>query len=112
MARIFTGAGKKRVTYPTLPEFSRSRVGRAAMTSAILKHSIVVDGHKTSVSLEEPFWQALKALAHSQKISVSEAINHIHSQRTQGNLSSAIRVYVLNSVRGRLTHPTSSGTRP
>lgn len=62
------------------------------------KRSVSIAGHQTSVSLEEPFWDALRELAAAQKVSVAALIADIDAAR-EGNLSSAIRVYVLNAYR-------------
>jgi predicted DNA-binding ribbon-helix-helix protein len=59
------------------------------------KHSVVVSGHKTSVSLEEPFWQALREIATTRGLTVRELISLVDEKREQGNLSSALRVFVL-----------------
>jgi predicted DNA-binding ribbon-helix-helix protein len=67
--------------------------------SPIVKRSIVIAGHKTSVSLEEPFWLCLKEIADAQQASVSRVVAHIEASRPRGNLSSAIRTFVLNKVR-------------
>jgi predicted DNA-binding ribbon-helix-helix protein len=64
--------------------------------STISKRSIVVTGHKTSVSLEDPFWNELKQIASLRKETLSHLIHQIDTQRDQGNLSSAIRLFVLN----------------
>ena len=65
------------------------------------KRSVLIAGHPTSVSLEEEFWEALKGIAHARGASVNALIEEIDSTRT-GNLSSAIRVFVLNAVQGRV----------
>ena len=62
------------------------------------KRSVVVDGRKTSVSLEPVFWEQLRALAAQRRITVNELVTQIDQQRT-GSLTSAIRVFVLESVR-------------
>lgn len=69
------------------------------MTSGILKRSIAVAGHRTSISLEEPFWNALLDLAKADGVSVSALIARIDAVRGTQNLSSAIRVHVLERVR-------------
>jgi predicted DNA-binding ribbon-helix-helix protein len=69
------------------------------MKSTILKRSIVIDGHKTSVSLEDVFWGDLKEIAQSQRATVSKLITQIDEKREQGNLSSALRLYVLAHIR-------------
>ncbi|NNE84626.1 MAG: ribbon-helix-helix domain-containing protein [Alphaproteobacteria bacterium] len=62
------------------------------------KRSVVVSGHRTSVSLEPIFWDQLRALAAQRRISVNELVTLIDQQRA-GSLSSAIRVFVLQSVQ-------------
>ena len=69
------------------------------MTSWKLKRSISIDGHKTSVSLEEAFWSDLKEIAHSQQTTLSKLVTQIDGTRQQGNLSSAIRLFVLEHIR-------------
>ncbi|WGD28741.1 ribbon-helix-helix domain-containing protein [Ancylobacter sp. WKF20] len=73
------------------------------MKSPVVKRSIVIAGHKTSVSLEDQFWDALKEIAASRRTTLSEIVASIDSGRNQGNLSSAIRLYVLAYYR----NPTS-----
>jgi predicted DNA-binding ribbon-helix-helix protein len=69
------------------------------MKSYIVKRSVVIGGHKTSVSLEEPFWTDLKQIAHAQHVTTSELVAKIDDTREQSNLSSAIRVFVLHHFR-------------
>jgi len=69
------------------------------MKSSIVKRSVVIGGHKTSVSLEEPFWTDLKQIAHTQHVSLSVLITQIDGTREQSNLSSEIRVFVLRHSR-------------
>jgi predicted DNA-binding ribbon-helix-helix protein len=64
----------------------------------IVKRSVVIDRHRTSVSLEPAFWDALKELAQRRGLSINKLIAEIDRDRA-GNLSSAIRVYVLRAVR-------------
>jgi predicted DNA-binding ribbon-helix-helix protein len=66
------------------------------MKSPIAKRSIMIDGHKTSVSLEDAFWIALKEIAQQTNETLSQLIAAIDRDRVQGNLSSAIRLYVLS----------------
>jgi predicted DNA-binding ribbon-helix-helix protein len=72
------------------------------MKSAITKRSVVIGGHKTSVSLEEPFWSAVREIAGTQQMTVSSLLRQIDLERRNANLSSAIRVYVLQSVRSQV----------
>jgi len=61
----------------------------------VRKRSVVLSGNKTSVSLEEPFWQALHEIAQARGSSMAALITSIAQKRSQGNLSSALRVFVL-----------------
>jgi predicted DNA-binding ribbon-helix-helix protein len=69
------------------------------MKSLVAKRSISVSGHKTSVTLEEAFWNALKEIASDRSLSLSELVTAIDSVRLNANLSSAIRLFVLNHYR-------------
>jgi predicted DNA-binding ribbon-helix-helix protein len=69
------------------------------MKSLVTKRSIVIDGHKTSVSLEEAFWKGLKEIAANRDLSLSELVSSIDAERSQGNLSSSIRLFVLDHYR-------------
>ena len=69
------------------------------MKSLVVKRSIVVEGHKTSVSLEQAFWNGLKEIASIRKVTLSELVGSIDAGRDQGNLSSAIRLFVLDHYR-------------
>ncbi|MEE8517062.1 MAG: ribbon-helix-helix domain-containing protein [Alphaproteobacteria bacterium] len=66
----------------------------------IRKRSVVVSGHKTSVSLEDAFWRELARVALRRGVSVNHLIGAIDAARA-GNLSSAIRIFVLEELRGR-----------
>ena len=69
------------------------------MKSAIIKRSVVLDGHKTSVSLENEFWEGLREIADQQNTSLSSLVRQIDRDRNRGNLSSAIRVFVYKYFR-------------
>ncbi|MGC2154855.1 MAG: ribbon-helix-helix domain-containing protein [Pseudolabrys sp.] len=69
------------------------------MKSAIIKRAILIDGHKTSISLEDAFWNGLKEIADAERTTVSELVAKIDETRKQGNLSSAVRLFVLDRVR-------------
>jgi len=79
------------------------------MKSLVVKRSIVIARHKTSVSLEEPFWLGLKEIALGQNMTLSTMVGDIDTRCRQGNLSSAIRLLVLLSLRTRASE--SNGTR-
>ncbi len=67
--------------------------------SGIVKRSVSIAGHRTSVTLEAPFWDALKEIAQARGDSVQQLIGAIDAERGGQNLSSAIRVFVLAAVR-------------
>jgi predicted DNA-binding ribbon-helix-helix protein len=67
-----------------------------------IKRSVTIAGHRTSISLEPPFWDTLKELACTEKTSVNELVRRIDTARDgKGSLSSAIRVYVLEAMKNR-----------
>jgi predicted DNA-binding ribbon-helix-helix protein len=91
------------------------------MKSPVVKRSIVITGHKTSVSLEDAFWSGLKDIAASRNMTLSELVASIDADRRQGNLSSAIRLFVLDHYRAQAGGSTGAqddekraagGTRP
>jgi predicted DNA-binding ribbon-helix-helix protein len=69
------------------------------MKSLILRHSITVDGQRTSISLEEAFWSALKHIAHERRESLQHLITSINTDRQSTNLSSVLRVFILEYYR-------------
>ena len=71
------------------------------MKSPVVKRSIVIAGHKTSVSLEDAFWKGLKEIAGGRDITLSDLVSTIDSERRHGNLSSAIRLFVLDHFRAQ-----------
>lgn len=71
----------------------------AAMKSSIVKRSIELNGHKTSVSLEDEFWSGLRSIAETSRTPLPDLLQTIDAKRGQANLSSAIRVYVLVHYR-------------
>ena len=82
----------------------RIETGEGQMKSPVVKRSIVIAGHKTSVSLEDAFWQELKAIAGGRDMSLSALVAAIDSGRQQrGNLSSAIRLFVLDFYRAQFS---------
>jgi predicted DNA-binding ribbon-helix-helix protein len=89
------------------------------MKSLVVKRSIMVAGHRTSVAIEDAFWQALKEIAASRGMTLSDLVTNIDTERQHDNLSSAIRVFVLEYFRRRTmpvrepagARPTSSGLR-
>ncbi len=69
------------------------------MKSLITKRSIVVGGKKTSVRLEEAFWNGVKKIAENRNVTLSELVSSIDGERLHANLSSAIRLFVLDQYR-------------
>ena len=63
------------------------------MKSTIIKRSIVINGHKTSISMEDQFWAALKSIAAERNLTTSELVSMVHGNRESSNLSSALRVF-------------------
>jgi predicted DNA-binding ribbon-helix-helix protein len=82
------------------------------MKSPVIKRSIVIAGHKTSVSLEDAFWSGLKDIAISRHTTLSELVAGIDSGRPHGNLSSAIRLFVLNHYQARTNGHAEAGQAP
>jgi predicted DNA-binding ribbon-helix-helix protein len=79
-------------------------IGGIFMKSAVVKRSVVIAGHKTSVSLEDAFWNALKEIARARHMTLSALVAEIDAQRQLGNLSSALRLFVLDFYRTQLSH--------
>ena len=69
-----------------------------ASGQAVRKRSLTIAGHRTSLSLEEAFWQALKEQARTEGLSLAALVARIDRERT-GNLSSAVRVYILERAK-------------
>jgi predicted DNA-binding ribbon-helix-helix protein len=80
------------------------------MKSTVIKHSVVVGRHKTSISLEDAFWHDLNHIARAQGFTLSKLIEKIEGSRQYGNLSSAIRLFVLEQFRAK-SNVTRSGSR-
>ena len=73
-------------------------LARPAPSVAICKRSLAIAGHRTSISLEEAFWQGLRQVAQRRNLSVAALVAEIDAARGAANLSSAIRVFVLTSL--------------
>ena len=71
------------------------------MESSVIKRSVVLAGHKTSVSLEDAFWKGLKDIAGGRDMTLSDLVAAIDTERQHGNLSSAIRLFVLDYYRSQ-----------
>lgn len=77
------------------------------LTSRVVKRSILVGSHHTSVSLEDEFWNELRVIAQERNIALSQLVGEIDAEREHGNLSSAIRLFVFAERRKKL-----AATRP
>ena len=79
------------------------------MKSPVVKRSIVIAGHKTSVSLEDAFWKGLKEIAGARQMTLSDLVASIDTDRRHGNLSSAIRLFVLDHYRAQIGDKRPAG---
>ena len=79
------------------------------MKSSVVKRSIVVGGHKTSVSLEDAFWRGLKEIAASRCVPLRDLVARIDTDREHGKLSSATRLFVLNHYKAGVASHFSDG---
>jgi len=70
--------------------------------SPVLKRSIIIAGHKTSISLEDEFWNSFKEIADERGMTVTALVGAIDDDRKHANLSSAIRLFVLGAYRNQL----------
>jgi predicted DNA-binding ribbon-helix-helix protein len=73
------------------------------MKSPVVKRSIVIAGHKTSVSLEDAFWRGLKEIASKRELTLSELVGSVDADRNHGNLSSGLRLFVLDYYRSKIS---------
>lgn len=70
----------------------------------MIKRSLTIAGHRTSISLEEPFWQALVAIAAEQQISIAELVAQIDAHSDGTGLSSRVRVFILRDAQTKARH--------
>ena len=73
--------------------------GDGHIKSQVIKRSVGVGGHKTSVSLEEVFWTELRSIAQERHVPLSQLVGEIDTERKHSNLSSAIRLFVFEQRR-------------
>jgi predicted DNA-binding ribbon-helix-helix protein len=76
--------------------------GSRPLTSRVVKRSILVGSHHTSVSLEDEFWNELRVIAHERNTALSQLVGELDAKREHGNLSSAIRLFVFAERRKKL----------
>jgi predicted DNA-binding ribbon-helix-helix protein len=82
------------------------------MNSLVIKRSVIIADHKTSVSLEDAFWQALKEIALVRGTTLSNLVTSIDVGRKNGNLSSCLRLFVLEFYRERVRERTPGSNVP
>ncbi|HEX7792233.1 MAG TPA: ribbon-helix-helix domain-containing protein [Afipia sp.] len=95
----------------TLIDDTEGTTTRSIKEFAVVKRSVVVGGHKTSVSLEDAFWTSLKDIATRRGLTLSTQIDAIDRSRKTSNLSSAIRLFVLDHFRTRAVTSMFIGER-
>jgi predicted DNA-binding ribbon-helix-helix protein len=78
------------------------------MKSSVVKRSVVIGSHKTSVSLKDVFWRGLKDIAASRRVTLRDLVDSIDTERQHGNLSSTIRLFVLNHYQAHTASPDRS----
>lgn len=78
------------------PVECRTESGGVPLRSRVIKRSIVIDGHRTCVSLEDAFWEGLKEIARDREAHISDIVCTIDGERQHCNLSSAIRLFVFS----------------
>jgi predicted DNA-binding ribbon-helix-helix protein len=82
------------------------------MKSSVAKRSVVITGHKTSITLEDEFWKGLREIAHERDMTPSELVAAIDADRQSANLSSAIRLFVLRYYRDQVVDQVAEGSAP
>jgi predicted DNA-binding ribbon-helix-helix protein len=75
------------------------------MGSSVVKHSVILHGRRTSVSLEDAFWKAFRQIARRRGLTTSKLVEIIDAYRKKGNLSSAIRLFVLEVYADQIEPP-------
>ena len=76
--------------------------------SGVVKRSLSIQGHRTSISLEEEFWQVLKAMADERGVSLAALVTEVDQARSRVNLSSALRVHVLRHALSQTQDPSAT----
>jgi predicted DNA-binding ribbon-helix-helix protein len=71
------------------------------MKSLVVKRSVVIDGQKTSISLEDAFWTSLKEIAHERRETLQHLVTSINADRQSANLSSVLRVFILEFYKAQ-----------
>jgi predicted DNA-binding ribbon-helix-helix protein len=92
------GRMQRRANLPGAPLPVEKGPGAVAVREGVIKRSLSIAGHATSISLEEPFWQALKRIAEGRGVTLAALVAEIDGRRARTNLSSALRIHVLEVV--------------
>jgi predicted DNA-binding ribbon-helix-helix protein len=82
------------------------------MNSTVKKRSIVIGRHKTSISLEDTFWMSLQQIARGREVTISDLIASLDAVRENSNLSSTIRVFVLDHYRAMVVAAAQRDREP
>jgi predicted DNA-binding ribbon-helix-helix protein len=86
---------------PTMSETSRTPTEQGYAPTRPVKRSFTLAGHRTSISLEAAFWEALREAAGREKVPLAELVRRIDQQRGDAGLSGAVRVWVLDYFKRR-----------
>ena len=92
------------------PAASQSPMATDGRNARVVKRSLVIAGHRTSVSLEDAFWRRLRSIAAERGLSLNSLAAMIDASRDDANLSSAIRVFVLEAGGGEPSRPTGDSS--
>jgi predicted DNA-binding ribbon-helix-helix protein len=87
-----------------------ARKDRRIPDARVVKRSLVIAGHRTSVSLEDAFWRRLRAIAAERGLSLNSLAAMIDASRDGANLSSAIRVFVLEAESAAPSRPAGDSS--
>jgi predicted DNA-binding ribbon-helix-helix protein len=82
-------------------------VSQTVVKSTIIKRSIAIDGRKTSIGIEDDYWNSLQEIAHQRNEAVSRLVTRINAERKFANLSSAIRLFVLEHYQDQYNREPS-----
>ena len=97
-SRSFVQAETPELT-PAVGRKAEAMIRRPKLATQMLKRSIALSRHKTSISLEAGFWDGLKEIAARERVSIAALVTRIDADRQHANLSSAVRLYVLDHYR-------------
>lgn len=92
--------------------FRKNDERRSPTAARMRKRSVTLQGHPTSVSLEDQYWSELKRMAAQSGLSIGALVERIDRQREESNLSSALRIAVLQDLQARLADGGSGTTEP